>query len=291
MPDGRKHDPLPGLRTVAQRVTLKQLRAFVATARQSSFTRAGETLGLSQPALTSAIRQLEEAVGVQLLERTRRRVSLTADGEEFLPTAERIISDFAFAIEDLRASGKKRRERVGISTVFSIAISILPHIVPKFARDFPRVRIDLRDDHSAGVCRQVRRNEVDFGFASRDANEPELEFQLILRDRMGIVASRRHPLMQNDRPVGWNELEAYDFLGWGAATGTWLALRSADGIPSSVRSPRIELNNIPTLEALLESGLGVTAMPALAFPREGARGHRRPQPMPSLRHARSCRSA
>jgi DNA-binding transcriptional LysR family regulator len=246
-------------------VTLKQLRAFVAAARYASFTEAGQFLGLSQPALTSAIKQFEEIVGVTLFDRTTRRVSLTTDGERFLPTAERLLSDFSLAVEDLHELADQRRERVGVSAVYSIATAILPQVVVDFAASNPTISIHLRDENSAGVCRQVRRNEVDFGFASRDSVDPELDYQLILRDRMGLVAARDHPLMKRKR-LSWNDLEDFEYLGLGATTGPWLALNDAEGVPATVRSPRIELANIPTLEAMLISTLGVSSLPALAFP-------------------------
>lgn len=264
--------------SIAARVTLKQLRAYVSAAHYSSFTQAGQHLGLSQPALTTAIRQFEEAVGVTLFDRTTRRVSLTSDGEQFLPAAERLLSDFALAIEDLHELAEQRRERVGVSAVFSIATAILPEVVAKFAAAHPAISIHLRDENSAGVCRQVRRNEVDFGFASRDAVDPELDFQLILRDRMGLVAARDHPLMKS-ASLCWNDLEDYEYFGLGSTTGPWVALHHAEGVPQAVRSPRIELANIPTLEAMLTSTLGVSSLPALAFPLTRTRSGLRYRPL------------
>lgn len=267
------------INSVAWRVTLKQLRAFVATARHGSFTRAGQQLGLSQPGLTMTIRQLEETVCVTLFDRTTRRVTLTTDGMQFLPTAERLLSDFDFAIDDLRALAEQRRERVGVSSVYSIATSVLPNVVLKFAADWPTISLNLRDENSAGVCRQVRRNEVDFGFASRDAEDPELDFTLLLSDQMGVVASERHPLMKKKAQPRWSDLEHYEFLGLGATTGPWLALHAVEQVPVAVRSPRIELANIPTLEAMLGARLSVTSLPALAFPENGIRGGMRYRPL------------
>jgi DNA-binding transcriptional LysR family regulator len=257
---------LPKPDPMVARVTMKQLRAFVAAAQLGSFTRAGEYLGISQPALTMTIRQLEEGVGVTLFDRTTRRLTLTTDGEQFLPNAERMLSEFAFVIEDLHALAERRRSRVGIASVYSVATSILPEAIIEFAAEHPAASIHMHDDNSAGVCRQVRRNEVDFGFASRPGTEAELDFTLLLRDRLGLVASDSHDLMQIDRELTWADIEQYEYLGLGASTGPWLAVTATPGVPTKVRSPRLELANIPTLEAMLERNLGVTSLPALAFP-------------------------
>jgi DNA-binding transcriptional LysR family regulator len=206
-------------------------------------------------------------------------LALTPDGEQFLPTAERLLSDFAFAIEDLHALADRRRGRVGIAAVYSIATSVLPGTVGAFASNYPSISVHLRDDNSAGVCRRVRRAEVDLGFASRDDKDPELDYVHLLRDRMGIVAREDHPLMTRRKALSWTDLRDYEFLGLASDTGPWLAVANADGIPENIKNPRVQLSNIPTLSAMLEANLGVTALPALAFPAGGARGLLRYRPL------------
>ena len=105
----------------ASTVNLRHIRAFLAVAQLASFTRAADRLSLSQPALTICIRQLEDLVGVALFNRTTRRVRLTKAGEDFLPTAERLIHDFEAAIDDVRAIAERRHGRVSLATISLIA--------------------------------------------------------------------------------------------------------------------------------------------------------------------------
>lgn len=252
---------------MSPKVTLKQVRAFVTVAQQGSFTRASERLALSQPALTTVIRQLEQTIGINLFDRTTRRVSLTSEGSDFLPTAERLLTDFDLAITDIRAIAERRRGRVSIAALFSVATMILPGAVREFAGSYPAISIHLRDDNSAGVRRRVRLNEVDFGFAGREDDDPELEYVRVFRDPLILVGRSDHPLMRLRRELCWKDLEGHDFLGLGKDTGIRPVVESVPGIAANVASPRYETSNTPTLEALIEEGLGVTALPSLAAPR------------------------
>jgi len=256
---------------------MRQLRDFATVARFGSFTRASETLGLSQPALTMAVRQLEEALGMRLFDRTTRRVQLTPEGEDLLPTAERLLNDFDFAINDARAVAARRRGQVGVAAVYSIATLIMPKAVADFSQRYPMIKIHLRDDNSSGVRKRVRLNEVDFGFAGRD-DDPELEAESILRDRVGLMARADHPLMQDDDPVPWSALAPYDCLGLAPDTGIRPLVDNTLGIPDSVRAPRFEVSSTPTLEAMVLAGLGVSAVPTLALP-DGTRNGLRLKPL------------
>jgi len=244
-------------------VTLRHLRAFECVARVGSFTRAADALHISQPGLTATVRQLEEIVGVGLFERTTRRVILTPEGNEFLPTAQRLLHDFDVAIEDLKSAAKRWRGRVGVACVFSIATKILPPAIQAFAQAHPAISVHLIDGNSADVRRRVRRADADIGFASMDHADPELEFAPLFRDQFGLLCRRDHPIQAIRRSLTWADLADHDFLGFAPGTVTRPILESIENLPASVRSPRYEVSNQATLEAMLASGAGLTIVPAL----------------------------
>ncbi|NIR27821.1 MAG: LysR family transcriptional regulator [Gammaproteobacteria bacterium] len=249
-------------------VTLHQLRAFTTVARTASFTRAAQRLALSQPALSIAVRQVEEQLGVTLFDRTTRRVTLTPEGEDFLPTAERLLHDFDTAISDIRAIAERRRGRVALSALPSVAIRLLPPIVARFTERYPGISVHLRDDNASGVQHRVRRNEADFGIGSAWQPDPELEFTSLVRDRVGLVCRSDHPLAESTAALPWSALARYTFLGLGRDTGIRPLLESAGALPDCVLSPHFEVSNIATLSGMLEAGLGVTALPRLAVLQE-----------------------
>lgn len=250
-------------------VTLKHLRSFIEVARQGNFTRAAEALSVSQPALTIAIGQFEDEIGVRLFDRTTRRVRLTGEGEAFLPTAVRLLEDFDSALADIREVAERRRGRVGVAALPSVAVRLLPDLLARFSERYPGIQVHLHDDNASGVQERVGRRQVDFGLGSRWEPASELSFRPLMKDEFGLVCRTDHELARHDGPIAWRELAGHPFLGLALDTGIQQVLRGLKGLPETVRSPKYEVSNIATLGGMLGAGLGVTALPALAMPRSG----------------------
>lgn len=231
-------------------------------AHHGSFNRAAEELARTQPAITLVIKQLEDYIGVKLLERTTRRVIPTAEGENFLPIAERLVRDFDTAIYDLKAVAERRRGHVSMAILPSVATSLLPAIVSEFSNKYPGIDIHLQDDNSRGVQQRIERNEVDFGIGSVWQPNSELEFTPLLTDTYELVCHKDHPLAQESGPLCWSALETEIFLDTGISQT--LAIRKQIG------TPKFKFSNVVTLFAMLEAGLGITALPSLAVPRNNS---------------------
>ena len=251
----------------ASSVNLRHIRAFLAVAQLASFTRAADRLSLSQPALTICIRQLEDLVGVTLFNRTTRRVRLTKAGEDFLPTAERLIHDFEAAIADVRAIAERQQGRVSLATIPSIANRWLPGIVAQFLREYPGIGLHLHDNNSHGVRRMVRRGHVDFGVAGLWELDRELEFTPILKDRVGLVCRLDHPLAQRSAPLHWIDLQGQTFLDMGHEERIRTVVGQVPELADTLCSTKYGIANTATVVALLEAGIGVTALPAMAIPK------------------------
>lgn len=252
---------------ISRALNLRHLRAFIEVAHTGNFTRAADKLAISQPALTSTIHQLEALIDVELFQRTTRKVTLSPDGEEFLPTAERLINDFEQAILAVHANAKRRKGLVGIAVLPSIAIRLLPRVLENFRQSHPSIRVNLRDDNARGVQRQVLRNEVDFGISNLWEDRPELEYTPLFRDPVGAVLLADHPLAQEASPLPWSKLKGYSFAAMSHDTGVNALLNTTEGLPESVYSPDFEVLTLVALTGIIEAGLAVTALPKLAMPR------------------------
>jgi LysR family transcriptional regulator, carnitine catabolism transcriptional activator len=248
---------------MSNNITVKHLRAFTSVARLTSFTRAAEELALSQPALTMAIRQLEDSIGASLFDRTTRRVTATPEGSDFLPTAERLLREFDGALQGVRSAAQRRRGRVGIASVHSVATQILPPALREFADGHPGISLHLHEGNSTDVRRRVRDNEVDLGIGGMDGDGAELDCRPLFRDQMGLLGGAGHPLIRRSRAPSWQDLAGHDFIGLTGDRGTRPMLLTIPNLPPSVLSPRYEVSNNSILKAMLELGLGVAATAAL----------------------------
>ena len=249
-------------------ITLRHLRTFVIVARYGSFNRAAEELSRTQPAITLAIKQLEEFVGLKLLDRTTRRVIPTAEGENFMPIAERLVRDFDTAISDLKATAEKRIGNVSIAIVPSVANQLLPPIIKTFSRNFPGINLLLNDDTARGVQQKVERNEVDFGIGSVWQTSKLLKFTPLFSDNLDLVFHKDHDLAQSQEPISWSALSNEIFLD--------------SGITKNMRSrlllgpSKFDFPSITTLLAMLRSNLGVSVLPSLAIPQSSGELRSRP---------------
>ena len=234
------------------------MRTFVTVAEEGSFNIAAEKLSRTQPAITLAVKQLEEFIGLKLLERTTRQVSTTAEGENFIPIAQRLVRDFDAAIYDLRATAERRSGHVSMAIVPSVASNLLPDIIKAFAEQYPGIHLHLDDDSSQGVQRRVERNEVDFGIGSLWKPNKLLEFKPLFADKLELICHIDHELAKKTGPVKIKELENTLFID----TGITKTLRNRGSFGES----KFDFPNITTLLAMLRSNLGVSVLPSLAIP-------------------------
>jgi DNA-binding transcriptional LysR family regulator len=240
-------------------ITLRHLRTFVIVASYGSFNKAAEELSRTQPAITLAIKQLEEFVGLKLLDRTTRRVIPTAEGENFIPIAERLVRDFDTAISDLKAAAERRIGNVSIAIVPSVANQLLPSILKKFAEDFPGINLLLNDDSARGVQQKVERNEVDFGIGSNWQPISTLSYTPLFADNLELVFHRDHSLAMKTDPIKPDELHDQEFIDSGITKN--IPFRELLG-PS-----KFDVPSITTLLAMLRSNIGVSILPSLAIPK------------------------
>ncbi len=126
-------------------VSTRQLQAFIALAEQRSFTRAAVSCHLSQPAFSALIGQLEEALGIRLFDRSTRHVEATTEGREFEISARRVLAEFHAALAGVRDQLARRRGRVSIALLPSLAAGWLPQILQVYSTRHPGIEIEVAD--------------------------------------------------------------------------------------------------------------------------------------------------
>jgi DNA-binding transcriptional LysR family regulator len=248
-------------------ISLRHLRAFVAIATHLSFTRAAHALGRTQPTVTETLRELEQMLGVTLISRTTRSVELTIDGNAFAELALRMVRDFDGLVADMRSLGNLERGRVRVVAAPSVAMLLLPVPLSIFTRNHPGVRISLADVTSLEAERQVLDGQADIAITSLWSRNPRLAFAPLLEDRFGAVFHAGHSLAQTADALPWDALTNERCIGLANATGIRTILRAEAGLPEAVTNPFYEAATTTSLEMMVQQGLGVAVLPALAAAR------------------------
>jgi DNA-binding transcriptional LysR family regulator len=255
------------IRDEAKRLSMRHIRAFVAVARHRSLTRAAESLHVTQSALSLTIQHLEEDLGIQLFDRTTRRLDLTLAAQEFLPNAEQLLHDFDSSVRTMRALGRLERGKVGVASVPSVMALLLPGPVATYVEDFPEIDVYLREDNSESVQQRIVSGDVDFGICSPWEPDADLDFEPLFEDGFGVVFATGHRYSASAAPLPWSELAGERILGFSADLGMQHQLTQTKGLSEAIREPRYRVSNTSTIEALVARGVGVSVMSALAAQR------------------------
>lgn len=246
-------------------VTLRQLQAFRVVAELGSFSEAGERLHLSQPALSATIRKLEEMLNVRLFDRTTRHVALTPEGEELQRLAMRLIDEFEAVTTDMQDYLARRRGRVVVAALPSIAAVTLPPVLAAFKADYPGIDILIRDTLHNHIQELVLSGAADFGLTVTPDKAADFEFTPLMVDRFVMVCRSDHPLARK-KAVSWAEMVSWPMITM-ARTSSVRQHIDAACAAAGIESPsRYDPEHLATAGALVRQGLGIAALPSLTTP-------------------------
>jgi DNA-binding transcriptional LysR family regulator len=172
---------------------LRQLRYFCVLAEQLHFTKAALLLNVAQPALSHHIKQLEQELGTQLVERTNRRVRLTAAGEVFLARAVRILEQIEQATRETARVGQGEAGTLTIGVVSTAVCSVLPELLRSFRRESPLISVDIREMEPGEQVDALRRESIDIGLLFLSIQDPGLDSTLVSRERLILALPAGHP--------------------------------------------------------------------------------------------------
>lgn len=242
-------------------IKLQQLRYFVLVAEHKSYHAAAERAARTQPAISLAIRELEHRLGEPLFERGNKS-ELTPFGRDCYPQARALLEHYGRVVDQFAKAADKRAGQVAFACVPSFASRMLPPIMDVFARRYPDIEISVEDDTAYNVQQRVLQRRVDFGVSSLWNEDPNLQFEPLLTDEMGLVCRRDHPLAQLGRGLEWGDLEGHTLI----TNGT---VRLLDGTHAQhvMSRARLSVSNMISLLAMLRAGIGVTTLPSLALDR------------------------
>ncbi len=249
----------------------QQLSAFVRLASTGSFSEAARLQGVSQPALSRAIQQMEAAVGRRLFDRTTRSVVLTPTGRELLPIAERLVAEFDGSFGELARFVDGRRGRIAVAALPSIAAVLLPPAIARFREGRPEVEVAVLDGLAGSVLDAVAEGRADLGLTIRPSPRATLAYRPLLSDEFGLVC-RPDDELAGDTPLPWSVFEGRPFVAMAPESSVRQMADAAFLQAGLAIPPLYGCAFLGTTGHLVAAGLGVTALPRLTLPLLGRLG-------------------
>lgn len=246
---------------------LRHLRYFITVAEELNFSKAALKLYTAQPSLSQQIKDLEEDVGVKLLNRTKRKVELTEEGAVFLEHARLTLAQADKAVAMARQVSQAKQQMLRIGFVPVAEMKIFPYILPNLRVQNPDLKIELLSLNNNEQMRLLKKGDLDLTFTRHNFNSDEIESQFVIREPLIFLLPKDHPLAKYER-IPTKALNGIDFIIPSAEQS--LTLNQA--ILDFAKANGIELNIVQKADNILFNinsigmGLGCTILPGYIAP-------------------------
>jgi DNA-binding transcriptional LysR family regulator len=248
-------------------VHLRNVEIFCDTVAHRSFSKAAEARGISQPAVSQAIQQLEERIGVTLIDRSKRPLELTPPGRVYYDGCRKLLEEFREVEERVQQLDGRVVGRVRIASIYSIGLLQMAEYVQDFEKRYPDVELRVDYLHPDDVYSRIRRDEADLGLVSFPKDGGDVASIPWQHQEMGLVVPPRHPLAgQTIRKL--TDLQGARFVGF---TSDLTIRRETDRL---LKKHRItvelvhEFDNIENIKRAVEIGAGAAILPLATVRRE-----------------------
>jgi len=250
--------------------TLRQLQYAVAVAETLSFSRAAERCRVSQPSLSAQIAQLEDALGVQLFERDRRRVLVTPAGRQLTDDAKVILSG-ADSLKRSAALKDPLSATLRIGVIPTVSAYLLPQVAPAMRSTFPELKTVWREDKTSVLVTELERGALDLALLAKEADIGNLEFVELAKDPFLLATPVSYRSAGTGPSASLDELEGREvlLLDDGHCFREQV-LSVCAGTPTI--EPEFRATSLSTLVQMVAAGLGITLLPLLAVRTESQRG-------------------
>lgn len=246
---------------------LRHLRYFITVAEELNFSKAALKLFTAQPSLSQQIKDLEEDVGVRLLNRTKRKVELTDEGAVFLEQARLTLAQADKAVAMARQVAQAKQQMLRIGFVPVAEMKIFPYVLPNLRVQSSDLKIDLLSLNNNEQMKLLKKGDLDITFTRHNFNSDEVESLFVLREPLMFILPKDHPLAKYDRiPV--KSLNGIDFIIPSAEESHTLH----HAILDFAKANDVELNIVQTADNILFNinsigmGLGCTILPGYITP-------------------------
>jgi len=242
---------------------LAQLEIFLCVAEQKSFSRAADKMLRTQPALSIAIKRLEEDLGETLFDRSSKSGTLTEAGHILLSYAQRMINLRDEARDSIAELRGMYRGRLTIGANESTSLYLLPEMLLDYRKLYPNIKIEVFRNVSERIPAEVLERNLDFGFLSYDPKNPQLQSIELNRDELVLVVPPGHRFVGR-RQVTVRELGEEQFVAHNVKTPARTRIFELFARNDTPLNICIELATLETIKAFVELEAGIAILPRLA---------------------------
>ena len=225
--------------------------------RVNSFTRAAERLYVSQPAITNAVRSLEEELGIQLFDRSQKQALLTTEGKIFFAHVEQIMNGISNTLEEINSLKNLSNGIVNIGLTALGGIPSCVFLLKEFVEGYPNIKISVREDETEQLQKLLIEDKLDFAFVFSGKEKSALNYIELPTQELSICCNRRHRFRrQNVLPLEELHNESLVLL---------KAMRDFFIVSNILRNVIAEISHVQTIKSLVSAGLGVSILPEEVF--------------------------
>jgi DNA-binding transcriptional LysR family regulator len=263
-----------------------QLEFFVTVVQEGSFSKAALRVYRTQPAVSIAIRRLEEEIGVSLFDRSQKRALLTDAGELLYDYARRLLSLRDQAVNVVAELKSLQRGRVRIGANESTSLYLLPHLILKYRALYPDVMVEIFRHSSERLPREVLERNVDFALMAFEPVDGDLESFPVLRDELVLIMHGEHPLAQQSS-VSIQQLGNQPFLAHNVKTGSRYKVMETFAQHHTPLNITLELATVETIKRFVQLRIGLAFVPRMCVAEELERGSLVSVPVEGLSYQRT----
>jgi DNA-binding transcriptional LysR family regulator len=251
---------------VSAMFSLARLSCFIAVAEELHFGRAAERLHMTQPPLSRQIQQLENELGVHLIDRTTRSVTLTPAGLAFLPDARRILQLAEGAALNVKRVPAGDLGTVVVGFTAASAHAILPRLLENARTQLPDVKLELREMVTAAQIEGLMTGALDLGMARPPLNRPGIVSRPLLHEPLIAALPGTHPLVDVARQLTLNDLDGQDVIMYSPVQARYFNELLISTFTIAGATPRYVqyVTQVHTMLVLVRSGIGIALVPASA---------------------------
>lgn len=250
---------------------IETLRIFCDLAELLSFSKTAEKHILSQSAISQQLAQLEIAHKCQLINRSKRPIELTKEGQLLYHAASDMLDRYEQLKNQLNAIKSSAGSRINVAAIFSIGMHTLPDYVKKFMVRFPKVNVHIEYFSSEKIYELVLVGDVDIGLVAVPRQDKRLDVYDFQNEPLVLVCSPKHPLADESR-IDIHRVQFERFIAFekDVPTSVWIdSILKRYGV---VTRPVMEFDNIETVKRAVEINAGVSILPKTAIVQELAAG-------------------